>query len=233
MPAISPVSYLILFSGWKKLAILFFLPAALVSWAAGQTTSSGALIVVVLDPSGAVITGASVHLTKADGPEELSATTDGSGRVAFSLLSPGTYDLEVSKPQFKSVSRPDIHIQVTETLRLELRLDLPTRSETSQVTSEPAMIQLDTSALGRIVNEETVAGLPLVTRNFAQITNLSPGVVAGVNNAGELGIGGTALSQIGTSNDGIYAHGARSYDNNWQLDGVSVSDVDGAGSISG
>src|SRR6266576_906384 len=233
MSAISPVSYRIPFSGWRKLAILFFLPAALVSWAAGQTTSSGALMVVVLDPSGAVITGASVHLTKADGPEELSATTDGSGRVGFSLLSPGTYDLGVSKPQFKSVSRPDIHIRVTETLRLELRLDLPTRSETSQVTSEPAMIQLDTSALGRIVNEKTVAGLPLVTRNFAQIADLSPGVVAGVNNAGELGIGGTALSQIGTSNDGIYAHGARSYDNNWQLDGISVSDVEGAGSISG
>ena len=230
---ISPVSYRIAFSGWRELALLFFLPAALVSWAAGQTASSGALMAVVLDPSGAVITGASVHLTRADGPEEISATTDGSGRVVFSLLSPGTYDLEVSKPQFKSVSRPDIHIQVTETLRLELRLDLSTRSETSQVTSEPAMIELDISALGRIVNEKTVAGLPLVTRNFAQIADLSPGVVAGVNNAGELGIGGTALSQIGVSNDGIYAHGARSYDNNWQLDGISVSDVEGAGSISG
>ena len=28
-------------------------------------------------------------------------------------------------------------------------------------------------------------------------------------------------------------HGARSYDNNWQLDGISVSDVQGSGSISG
>ena len=40
-------------------------------------------------------------------------------------------------------------------------------------------------------------------------------------------------SQIGPSNDGIFVHGARSYDNNWQLDGISVSDVMSSGSISG
>jgi len=81
--AISPVPYRIPFSGWRKLAILFFLPAALVSWAAGQTTSSGALMVVVLDPSGAVITGASVHLTKRMGlrsfpPPPMAAAASGS-----------------------------------------------------------------------------------------------------------------------------------------------------------
>ena len=51
------------------------------------------------------------------------------------------------------------------------------------------MVQLDTSALGRIVNEETVSNLPLVTRNFTQIAGLSPGVIVGVPNAGELGVG--------------------------------------------
>src|SRR5271169_4457318 len=78
-----------------------------------------------------------------------------------------------------------------------------------------------------------VSSLPLVMRNFTQIASLSPGVVAGVFNAGELGLGGTALSQVSKSNDGIYVHGARSYENNWQLDGISVSDVQGSGSSSG
>ena len=78
-----------------------------------------------------------------------------------------------------------------------------------------------------------MSGLPLVTRNFTQIAGLSPGVAAGVYNAGELGTGATALSQIGKSNDGIFVHGSRSYDNNWQLDGISVSDVHGGGPISG
>jgi hypothetical protein len=61
----------------------------------------------------------------------------------------------------------------------------------------------------------------------------SPGVSIGVYNAGELGLGGTALSQIAKSNDGIYVHGVRSYDNNFQLDGISVSDVQGSAAGSG
>src|SRR5205085_6140796 len=81
--------------------------------------------------------------------------------------------------------------------------------------------------------EVAVGGLPLVTRNFAQIASLSPGVSTGVYNAGELGLGGTAQSQIAKSNDGIYVHGARSYDNNFELDGISVSDVQGSASGSG
>ena len=82
------------------------------------------------------------------------------------------------------------------------------------------------------MDETTVMALPLATRNFTQITTLSPGIASGVNNAGELGSGATALSQIGPSNDGIFAHGARSYDNSWQLDGITVSDGIGTGSAS-
>ena len=95
------------------------------------------------------------------------------------------------------------------------------------------MLQTDSSSLGKAVNESGVSRLPLVTRNFAQIASLEPGVVTGVYNAGELGLGGTALSQIAQSNDGIFVHGARSYDNNFQLDGISVSDVQGSAAGSG
>jgi hypothetical protein len=41
------------------------------------------------------------------------------------------------------------------------------------------------------------------------------------------------LSQIASSNDGIFVHGARSYDNNFQLDGISVNDVQGSAAGSG
>jgi hypothetical protein len=104
---------------------------------------------------------------------------------------------------FEPVTLPEIIIQVTETVRLELHLRLAKRFEHAQVSANPLMVQPDSSALGRVVNERAVSGLPLVTRNFAQIASLSPGVSTGVYNAGELGLGGTALSQIAKSNDGI------------------------------
>jgi hypothetical protein len=95
------------------------------------------------------------------------------------------------------------------------------------------MVQTDNTALGRVVDENALDNLPLVTRNLAQISGLSPGVATGVFNAGELGLGGMALSQIANSNDGIFAHGARSYENNWELDDISVSDVQSSGAGSG
>ena len=69
------------------------------------------------------------------------------------------------------------------------------------------MVRTDSSALGRVVDETGLHELPLVTRNLSQISALSPGVAVGVFNAGELGIGGMALSQIAPSNDGNFVHG--------------------------
>jgi hypothetical protein len=199
----------------------------------GQTASTGAVTGVTLDPSGAALPGVVVHVAKEGGGETKSATSDENGRFGFVLLPPGKYALQANTLNFEPVSLPEINIQVTETLRLELRLQVATRFERAQVSSNPLMVQPDSSTLGRVVNESAVSNLPLVTRNFAQITSLSPGVSTGVYNAGELGLGGTALSQIAGSNDGIFVHGARSYDNNFQLDGISVSDVQGSAGGSG
>jgi len=199
----------------------------------GQTASTGALTGVILDPSGRVVAGVNLDLVSRKTSEKQSASSDGEGRFSFPLLPPGSYELRARKTDFGLLRVSGIDITVTETRRLELRLLLATVVQRAEVTAQAPMVQTDSSALGRVVNETAVSGLPLVTRNFAQIASLSPGVIAGVYNAGELGLGGTALSQISASNDGIYVHGARSYNNNWQIDGISVSDVQGSGAGSG
>jgi hypothetical protein len=199
----------------------------------GQTASTGALSGVALDPSGGVLRDVDVTLVNQDTRETQSATSNNDGLFAFASLSPGRYELTARKPDFEPAHIGQISIHVTETLRIELQLQLAKRFERAEVSSSPLMVQTDSSALGRVVNESAISGLPMVNRNFTQIASLSPGVVAGVLNAGELGLGGTALSQITKSEDGIYVHGARSYDNNWQLDGISVSDVQGSAGASG
>jgi len=199
----------------------------------GQTASTGALMGLTVDPSGAALGGVSISLTKEDGTEGRSVTSDQNGRFGFLLLPSGAYQLHAERSNFKPLDLPKIQVDVTETLTVQLHLELATRVEHVEVSSTLFTVQLDSSALGRTVNERMVSDLPLVTRNFTQIAGLSPGVVAGVYNAGELGHGGTALSQLGKSNDGVYVNGTRSYDNNWQLDGISVSDVQSSGSISG
>lgn len=213
--------------------VVFALSLLFVDGVCAQTASTGAVIGLTMDPSGAVVPDVTMNLVENKTGQVLSATSDENGRFAFLLLPPSTYELRASKIDFRPVNLEDLHVYVTETLRFELRLELATRFESAQVSSDSLMIQLDSSSLGRVLNEEAVSGLPLVTRNFTQITGLSSGVSVGVYNAGELGLGGIALSQIAPSNDGVYVHGARSYDNNYQLDGISVSDVQGSAGGSG
>ncbi len=198
-----------------------------------QTASTGALDGVVLDPSNAVLPGVSIQLQKESSGDAQSTFSGENGRFVIQLLPPGTYQLKASKTDFRPLILSNLIVDVTETLRLELHLQLVELAERSEVSSSPQMLQTSNSALGRIVNEATVQGLPLATRDFAQIVGLSPGVTVGVYNAGELGLGGIALSQIAPSNDGVYVHGARSYDNNYQMDGISVSDVQGSAAGSG
>jgi hypothetical protein len=206
---------------------------ALLGLAHAQTASTGSLIGFVVDPSGSVLPGVILHLIESASGESHSAVSDKEGRFSFSFLRPGSYQLQISKSQFAPLTINEIVIRVTETRRVEVRVRLATVVEQTEVSSELPIVQTDNSTLGRTVDRKEITSLPLVTRNVAQIVGLSPGVNAGVFNAGELGLGGIALSQIASSNDGIFAHGARSYDNNWELDGISVSDVQSSGNGSG
>ena len=221
---------------WRRSALLVIVTIALVfsNRVRSQTASTGALTGVTLDPTGAVLTGVVVRLVKQDTNAIQSATSDKDGRFNFLLLPPGRYELQASNTGSDTlIASATIDISVTEVVHLELHLRLATVFSNIKVYAEAATIQTDSSALGKVVNETAVSDLPLVTRNFAQIVSLSPGVSTGVYNAGELGLGGTALSQIAKSSDGIYVHGARSYDNNFQVDGISVSDVQGSAAGSG
>lgn len=199
----------------------------------GQSASTGALTGVALDPSGRALVGVVLHLANEATGEAEVTTSDEAGRFGFLLLSPGLYDIQADANGFAPLHLAGINVTITEMRRLELHLRVAGIPENIQVSSEPQMVQTDSSALGRVVNQTAITGLPLVTRNFAQIAGLAPGVATGVFNAGEVGLGGTALSQIAASNDGIFVHGTRSYANNWQLDGISVNDVQSSGSGSG
>ena len=146
-----------------------------------QTASTGALTGLTLDPSGAVLRQVSLHLTRLDGTEPKDANSDENGWFGFFLLSPGTYEVQASKSKFRPLGQKNIQVHVTETLRIQLRLQLALDVENTEVFSDPLMVQLDTSAMGRAANKEAVSGLPLVTRNFTQIAGLSPGVVRQVH----------------------------------------------------
>jgi Carboxypeptidase regulatory-like domain len=83
----------------------FVLTLGLTRMACGQTASTGALMGATLDPSGAVLGGVSVSLTREDGTEARSVTSGQNGRFGFLLLPSGTYELRANKSNRNSEGR--------------------------------------------------------------------------------------------------------------------------------
>ena len=88
----------------------------------GTATITG----TVFDPKGAVITGASVSLTKMETKEELTATTDGGGVYKFEGLEDGTYNLKITASGFATSDVPNVTVHADDNNRIDQTLSIAT-----------------------------------------------------------------------------------------------------------
>jgi hypothetical protein len=193
-----------------------------------QTANTGALTGQVTDPNGAIVAGAQVTATNEATGEKRDVVSLENGAYTIALLPPGSYKVEFTKQGFKIAVKTGLQISVTETRRLDTQLEVGSVSERVVVISDSQLLQTESPTLGSVANHEMVANLPLVTRNYTQIVTLSPGIAAGVTNAAALGRGSSGESQ-----GNFRAHGAGGADNNFQMNGVQINDLQASGFLSG
>ncbi len=190
-----------------------------------QTAGTGALSGIVSDATGAVIDGAKITVTNTATGAAKDVMSSRTGNYTVSLLPPGTYRVEAFKQGFKLSSYPEITVNVTEISLLNIRLSVGAANEIVQVDTSAEPLQTETSALGHVVDGQEMRSLPLVTRNYTQILGLSPGVSAEVFDAGAIGRGGTDANLV--------VSGSHASDNNFQMNGVEINDLQGSGHFSG
>lgn len=191
-------------------------------WA--QTGGTGALSGTVTDPSGAVVVGAQVRTRNLATGDIRTSQSNNRGLYVVSLLPPGEYAVEVTGKGFKLASSPDVQVIVAETTALNFQLETGTVTQTVTVASANVQLQTESSELGRVTDSQMIENLPLVSRNYTQIIGLNPGVAQEANNASNLGRGGGALAALPMSGS-IMAQGATSTDNNFEMNGLSVNDM--------
>ena len=216
------------------LQVLFWALLGVCAPGFGQTASTGALMGEVLDSSGRAIVTATVEAQNSDMAVGRSTLSDDQGRFVLPLLPPGTYQITATKSNYSQGQPISARVPVTESIRVSIPMKVAGTTQKIEVQGSVSQLQVESIALGRIlVDARAIQALPLASRNFTQIVDLSPGVSTGVNNAGELGAGGGGLAQIDPGNDGIFVHGLRSYDNSYEFDGVPVTDLQASSIASG
>ncbi|MGA8908131.1 MAG: TonB-dependent receptor [Acidobacteriaceae bacterium] len=190
---------------------LGFISFFYVSPLSAQTATSGALIVTVYDPTGALIPGATVTVTNAAALTR-TEVTNSSGACTFALLPVDDYRVSISAKGFKTVEVPSVSVTVAETATLNQHLQVGNQTQTVEVTTATQALQTQSSTLGTTVTSNSINSLPLPTRNFTQILSLSPGATADVFNA----------TTVGRGSEDSTVNGAGQISNDVQLDGVSV-----------
>jgi carboxypeptidase family protein len=187
----------------------------------GRAQTQGEITGVISDSGGAVVQGATVAVTNTATGAARTVTSNEAGVYRFPSLLPGVYTLRIEKTGFKSAARSDIQVQVEQTVRLDVSLEIGDVGETVTITGGAPLLAQESTTVGTVIENKRIVDLPLNGRNFLQLVATAPNVNFGFQNAGQAGSrqGGTRAQQ------NISVAGQRSYFNRFTIDGVENTDV--------
>src|SRR6202042_1828372 len=188
------------------------------SVAFGQDVSSK-ITGTVTDASGAVISGATVTARDASRGTAYPTQTNSSGVYYLSPLPIGDYTLAVTATGFSTVQRPAFSLAMNQTARIDIAMVVGQTSQTVEVSSAPPLLQTDQTFMSTTLDARANVTLPLATRNYNQLTLLSPGAVT-LNPSSFTGP--QASFQVGRP----YINGNREQTNNYILDGMDNNQID-------
>jgi hypothetical protein len=216
----------------SNLTVILCLLALLAAALPGHTQSgeTGAIAGTVVDPRGAPVSKAQIEIMPADldsAPRIVFSNAGGDFTAAY--LPVGIYDIVVMASGFSTSKYTDMTVRLTETTRFNPSLaaseaQSPGESaaganpaEKVTVIAGPPVVTVETSnpTTGQTVNADVIGSLPLATRNFHQLLTLSSGASSDLNGSDQLGRGEVAIN----------VNGQRETNNNYLLDGISVTDL--------
>ncbi len=139
-------------------------------------------------------------------------TTDSRGEFMLAALVPGKYRVQVESKGLGKYGRV-LTLEVNQEIRVDIELQVYA-GDTVEVTAAPALVRQDSSALGGVIENRLIVGLPLDGRNFYELSLLLPGVAPPAQ--------GSAGSVRGAFT--VNVNGAREDSNNFLLDGAYNGD---------
>lgn len=142
---------------------------------------NGEVTGTVIDPSGAAISGATVTITNSATGFKQSAKTADSGLYRFSLLPVGTYDVEVAASGFADTRHTGIVVNAGAIKSEDVQMQLGATSTRIEVAATAAITDPSRVDLGSTLTSNTIANLPLVSRNPYNFILFQPNVSGRAN----------------------------------------------------
>ena len=150
---------------------------ALPTAAAAQTVAIAQISGVVTDESGGALPGAEVTVTQTTTGLVRFVITGTRGEYVLPNLPIGPYKLEAKLQGFTTYEQTGIVLQVGASPVVNLTMKVGTLNETITVTAGATMVETRNTAVGTVVSEEQMVGLPLDGRQASQLVLLSGAAV--------------------------------------------------------
>lgn len=188
-------------------ALVFFLLTAFSS-APGQSTNAS-LTGRLTDPAQALVVDAKVAAISVTRSVRYETSTNDSGEYHLANLPPDNYDLEIEKPGFKKLVKPNVILHVQDTLRIDFELTIGDVAEIVTVEAGAPVLNTESPAVSTVVDKTFVENVPLNGRSFQNLIALTPGVVLTVtsqNDQGQFSVNGQRADANYFTVDGVSAN---------------------------
>src|SRR5437667_1862729 len=184
----------------------FFVLLALLAVAGYAQTFRGAINGTVMDPSGAVVPGASVKATDNATGTTRSTVSTTEGQFAFQDLPLGDYKISGSASGVSAITVDHIPVTAGAIYTLPVGLKLGQQATAIEVSAAAVAVDTATQTQTMTIPSDVVQNIPLNGRDYTQLISIEPGF-GGYNVGGFGSLNGTRPNQM-----------------NWQIDGVDNND---------
>src|SRR5258705_371286 len=181
-----------------------------------QQAATATLRGTIIDPHGAVVSGARVVATQKDTGISRETSSNADGLYVFSNLPPGSYEIRIQAAGFTNrVSSTPVTLQVGQSVTLDAYLEIGSIGETVDLVGEIPLVDTSNSVVSGVVDQLEIQSLPLNGRNFLELALLIPGNSPAPNfdptktntvvisSAGQLGRGGNVTVDGADNNDDV------------------------------
>jgi hypothetical protein len=157
-------------------ALLALMTISTFSYGQAISQNGGSIQGTITDPSGALVSGATVVIADPATGYTHTLKTDKAGFYSLGPLIPGTYTISISAPRFEAVKVTTV-VRVGTVTSGNEKLTLGKATETVEVDAGALQVNTDQIGVSGIVTKEQIDSLPINGRNILDIAQIQPGVI--------------------------------------------------------
>jgi hypothetical protein len=141
------------------LVVAFLFVACGIAFAQGDR---GTITGTVEDAAKAVVGGASIEARNSESGATYTAATTETGNYTLAQLPAGTYQFTVSLPGFKKYVRPNILVAATQTVRLDVELEVGAAEESITVNEDIPLLSTESGEISHTITAGRLIDLGLL-----------------------------------------------------------------------